>query len=166
MDEQLESELERLHPDLFGWALSCCRWDHPAAEDALQTVYLNILGGKARCDNRSSLKTWLFTLIRRTASAARRRAMLRHWVAPADTLPDQRPGPEFSAENRQRNIRLVAALQTLARRQREVLTLVFYHDCTVEEAAGVMDISVGSARTHYARAKARLALMLAPAGDS
>ena len=162
MDDQLESELAQLHPALYGWALNCCRWDHAAAEDAVQTAYLKILNGQARHDGRSSLKTWLFTLIRRTASAARRRALLRRWVAPADSLPDPRPGPEFSAENREQNTRLVAALLGLARRQREVMTLVFYHDCTLEEAAVMMDISVGSARTHYARAKARLAKRLTP----
>ncbi|HEX4561957.1 MAG TPA: sigma-70 family RNA polymerase sigma factor, partial [Gemmatimonadales bacterium] len=63
-------------------------------------------------------------------------------------------------ERQERRGQLAKALERLSRRQREVLLLVFYHEHTIEEAAAVLEIGVGSARTHYERGKARLRELL------
>jgi RNA polymerase sigma-70 factor (ECF subfamily) len=49
-----------------------------------------------------------------------------------------------------------ALIQMLPERQKEVLLLVFYHNLTLEKAAEVMGISIGSVRTHYDRGKSGL----------
>src|SRR5439155_22485346 len=76
-DGELRRQLERSHADAFGWALACCRRKREDAEDVLHTVYLGVLDGRLRFDRRSSRRTWLFGVIRRTASAQRRIAWLR-----------------------------------------------------------------------------------------
>ena len=70
----LTAKLEELHAAAFGWALSCCGWDRSAAEDVLQATYLKLLDGRARFDERSSFRTFVFGVIARTAREARRRA--------------------------------------------------------------------------------------------
>lgn len=152
---ELECELERLHAASFGWALGCCGRNRDDAEEVLQTVYLKVLDGKARFDGRSSLKTWLFAVIRRTAMAHRRTRWIRSLALLR--LPSPEPPPEV---DQMETRRLVAALRRLARRQREVLELVFYHDMTIEEAGQALQISIGSARTHYTRGKKRLEALL------
>jgi RNA polymerase sigma factor (sigma-70 family) len=152
---ELEGELERLHAASFGWALGCCGRNHDEAEEVLQTVYVKVLDGKARFDGRSSLKTWLFAVIRRTALAHRR----TRWIRSLALLRLPPPDPVVQ-EHPEDTRRLVAALRRLARRQREVLELVFYHDMTIEEAGAALRISVGSARVHYTRGKKRLEAML------
>jgi RNA polymerase sigma factor (sigma-70 family) len=158
-DSELRAALETHHSESYGWALSCCARSSVEAEAVLQTVYLKVLMGKARYDGRASFKTWLFAVIRRTAADERRRQMLRHLL-----LDRQRASPAPAAVERPDEAvhraelrRLVRKVLTqLPRRQREVLQLVFYHDLSLAEAAQVMGISLGSARTHYERGKKRL----------
>jgi len=161
---ELEAELTRLHQDSFGWALSCCGWNDADAEDVLQTTYLKVMSGRARFGGRSSFRTWLFGVIRQTAREDRRRE--RSHVARAERLAaDPLAGevaassvarPDHEVERAERASALVAALGQLPERQREVLHLVFYQDLTIREAAHVMEVSLGSARVHYERGKARL----------
>jgi RNA polymerase sigma-70 factor (ECF subfamily) len=154
-----EQCLEELHPASFGWAVQCCGGDRQEAEDVLQTTYLKVLDGRARFGGRSSVKTWLFAVIRQTAAERRRARWVREIVAlrwrnghPAPPAPT----PEALTGDAERARGLRAALAVLPARQREVLHLVFYQDLTVEEAAEVLGLSVGSARTHYHRGKAAL----------
>ena len=164
----MNSDLARLvaatHEENFAWALGCCRRDRRDAEEVLQTVYLKVLDGRARFDGRSSLKTWLFAVIRRTAAQHRRLGWFRHLrLVPLSATTDAAmggPGADEAVETAERREQLERALHRLSARQREVLLLVFYHECTVEEAAGVMGVGVGSARTHYERGKARLRTLL------
>jgi len=150
---ELKAELEKLHPASFGWALSCCGRNPAEAEEVLQTVYLKILQGKAIYRGESSLQTWLFAVIRKTAISERRKQWLRTLISlPVTTSEDL--GSEFERSEMQQ--RFQQALAQLPARQRETLHLVFYHDLSLSEAAEVMNISVGSARRHYERGKKRL----------
>ena len=148
-----EAELQRLHPASYAWSLSCCRRNRDEAEEVLQDVYVKILEGKARFDGRSSLKTWLVAVIRRTAAARARRRLVRDLLL-AKWARERVEAA--SSEYSDTAAILLAALQKLARRQREVLELVFYHDMTIEEAAVALSVSIGSARVHYQRGKKQL----------
>jgi RNA polymerase sigma-70 factor (ECF subfamily) len=46
-----------------------------------------------------------------------------------------------------------------------VLHLVFYQDMTIEEASHILNISLGTARTHFARGKQQLRQLLAVTDD-
>jgi RNA polymerase sigma factor (sigma-70 family) len=157
---ELRPQLEACHVQGFRWALHCCEGDRVEAEDVLQTAYLKVLDGRARFDGRSSFATWLFAVIRRTAADERRRRIVRfarHAPLNEDVAA---PGARSDGIEHETRSALERALRALSRRQREVLLLVFYHERTVEEAAAVIGIGVGSARTHYARGKQRLRELL------
>ena len=158
----LEQQIAALHPASFAWALACTRWNAAEAEEVLQSVYLSILEGRSRFDGRSTFKTWLFSVVRNMAARARRRRwlMARAPWRLGGAGPD--PDPLDSLASRQTGERIRGALGQLPARQREVLDLVFFHEMTVEEAAAVMGVGLGTARTHYHRGKLRLTELLGP----
>jgi RNA polymerase sigma factor (sigma-70 family) len=160
---ELATEIATLHSQCFAWALACCDNRREDAEDVLQDVYVSALDNGLRFDGRSTLKTWIFGVIRHKARSHRRRERLRALLGvrhahridiPTVSVPDD------DAIAIERAERTRAALGELSPRQREVLLLVFYHDLTVEEAAGIIGCSLGSARVHYERGKKRLAKLL------
>jgi RNA polymerase sigma factor (sigma-70 family) len=162
---ELQGELERLHTASFSWALWCCGRRREDAEEVLQTVYMKVLERRAGFGGKSSFRTWLFGVIRNTAAEHRRQAWLgrafsMRWLA-QEPSPMPPADPEASAASAESNRILRIALDRLPSRQRDVLHLVFYQDLTVEEAAGVMGISVGTARTHFSRGKTKLREILA-----
>ena len=162
---RLEGNLAELHPASFGWALGCCGGDREEAEDVLQIAYVKVLDGRARFDGGSAFRTWLFAVIRRTAAERRRGRWLRtltlaRWRTGRGG-PERSTDPEALASGAEEARSLRDSLRSLPARQRELLHLVFYEDLSLEEAAVVAGISVGTARTHYHRGKARLRALLA-----
>src|SRR5262245_44353366 len=162
-DYELRAELEKHHRESCGWALICCARNPAEAENVLQAVYLKALEGKARFDGQSSFKTWLFAVIRRTA-IDERRLRLRPFRLDGYEERVKRTACEEELDEAiyRSEIRALfrRALVELPRRQREVLQLIFYHDLSLAEAAEVMGVSLGSARTHYERGKQRLRRLL------
>lgn len=158
---ELEQQIAALHPASFAWALACTRWNAADAEEVLQSVYLSILEGRARFDGRSTFKTWIFAVVRNMAARARRRRWLEErapWTLLPGSTADARTSDPVAVEERGARVR--RALGMLPARQREVLDLVFFHEMTVEQAAEVMEVSTGTARTHYHRGKLRLLELL------
>jgi len=159
----LDEELMRNNHAAFGWALACCRGDRGAAEDVLQSAYLKVLDGRATYGGQSEFRGFLFGVIRRTASEERRRRAVRAVLTlaafrGAETSVDAMGANGIVRDEESRS--LLAALDRLPTRQREVLHLVFYQDLSIAAASEVLGISIGSARVHYERGKARLRQLL------
>ncbi len=154
---EMRTALAELHPLCFGWAMTCCDRRPQEAEEVLQISYLKVIAGRARFHGRSSFKTWLFSVIRFTALDRRRRLARRiqswsRWLAGENHQESVAPGPEGRVETAE----LTRALKKLPLRQRQMLHLVFYQGFTIAEAAEVIKVSLGTARTHYGRGKKRL----------
>jgi RNA polymerase sigma factor (sigma-70 family) len=145
---QLENLLKELHQEAYHWSRQCCSFDEDLAKDVLQLVYLKILEGKAEYKEKSQIKTWLFSVIRFTAYEEGRKEVQNISLESLSELAYEEDAPEMDYHE--------AMIQSLPDRQREVLLLVFYHNLTLEKAAEIMEISIGTVRKHYDRGKRNL----------
>lgn len=168
--QSLERQLEGLHPASFGWALACCRYDRDEAQEVLQASYLKAIEGRARFDGKAALRTWFFGVVKLTARERRRYRVVRstalaNWFL-GRPAAEPVPTPEHLSSAARTQAELNRLLARLSSRQRDLLHLVFYQELSIEEAAGVLGVTVGTARTHYERGKARLRKLLAGAGET
>jgi len=167
--DDIRGDLESFHAASFGWAMTCCAFDPHEAEEVLQTAYVKAIEGRARFNGHSSTRTWFFSVVRLTAAerrryrAVRRLALLRWWRVAPVACPA--PTPEDVSGDAEEQRRLRGCLARLSPRQRDLLHLVFYQELTIEDAARVLGVSVGTARTHYERGKAQLRKLLAEGNE-
>ncbi|MCP4673948.1 MAG: sigma-70 family RNA polymerase sigma factor [Deltaproteobacteria bacterium] len=157
------------HRGLYHFALALCRGDRQEALGIVQQTYLEVLEGRADLASAKNPRAFLFGVARNVARSRRRRRSIWGRIVGLKPLELQAPlistDPEGAATNDERIARLRSMLKLLPDRQREVVALVFGDDLTVEEAAEAMGVSVGSARTHYHRAKKKLRQLLSEGND-
>lgn len=156
----IKSELEQNHNDCYGWALHCCNRDREMASEVLQTSYLKILERQNTFGERAAFRTWAFIVIKNTPIDAWKKQKKRDkLIRSENNFPDAgyETGSEAGLDQRLRKLFFDEALNQLSERQRQILQLVFYHDLSLNESAKVLNISQGSARKHYYRAKKSLA---------
>jgi RNA polymerase sigma factor (sigma-70 family) len=144
----LQQLLQSHHREVYIWARQCCGFDSELAKDVLQLTYLKILEGKAKLNDPSKAKTWLFSIIRYTAVDELRKGGK---MLPLDEdyelidIPAEIDYTDYDA-----------IIKSLPSMQQQVILMVFYHQMTIEQSAEVLQIQLGTARTHYARGKKKL----------
>jgi len=152
------SALEAIHDQVFGWALSRCDYQHAVAEDLVQQAYVELLTGKAKFEERSSLKTFVFSVVQNLSRSRFRRVASRMRLV--REVKRNMPDEAVVAPTNTEHPNLWATVQQLPQRQRDVIELVFCRDMTIEEASRVMGVTTGTGRVHYDRAKKALRVSL------
>lgn len=140
--------------------------DRTLAEEIMQDTMLAVWEHAGQFERRSKVKTWLLTIARNRAINAHRRKQVNViQLSDVFAMQSDDTGPIEFVE---RDIRAQAvrhAIQTLPEAQREVLTLVFYHQLAMHEIANVLDISVGTVKSRLHRAKDLLRRVLLQEDD-
>ena len=163
-DQAAFRELVVLHQDrAYALALRITR--SPAdAEEVAQDAFVRAWLALARFRGESSFATWLHRIVARRAldrwSGLRARRGREVQVEEAESLPDPVvPAPavapgDFEAATRGR--RLERLVMRLPAAQRMAVTLYYYEDRSVEQAAAILEMPENTVKTHLARARAAL----------
>jgi len=164
-----ESDLRKLHDELTQWAHYCVNFNQELARDVVQQSYLKLVDGKAVFDKNSSLKTWLFGVVRLTSLELLRKQRL-YVVYSNDTADEQvdelqEEENPFSYDDYTEQ-QILEAIGQLSLMQREIIYLAFYRDLTMSEIAKILDVSNGTIKTQYHRAKIKLRSILAMGEDN
>ncbi len=152
------------HQRLFQWALRCTHFDQQEAEDVLTELYTMLLEGKAEQIVSNEWLVWSFGTIRKLGLARQRKhdwrqALLQKWFKQQTSSPQvEQPDETFEQKQiKNKRVKLVnLALNQLSDRQKEIIILAIYEELTLSEIAQVLELGLGSVRTHYHRAKQKL----------
>ena len=126
--------------------------DEQNAWDILQQTWIRVLRGVGRLRDPSRLAPWLYRVARNTAlSHCRSLAAHQRMIDPEAEVGDVSDGQEIPSTWRAEAVH--AALQKLSLPHREVLTLFFLQDLSIEQIADVVGVPAGTvkSRLHYAR---------------
>lgn len=125
--------------------------DQDRAEDAVQEAMLQAWRHVAALRDPEAWDAWLYRLTVRACYRQARRVAGRDVVALDLTADRPAPGPDFAGVVVERD-RIMAALSELVLEQRAVIVLHFYLDLPLTQAAAILDVPVGTAKSRLHRA--------------
>ena len=132
--------------------------DLASAEDVVQDAFAGFAArGGAMRDPGAALGYLRVSVVNGCRSALRRRRTARAYVPPHDVEPE---GPDARAVLSEEHREVLAALDLLAPRQREVLVLRYWSGMSEAEIASALDISRGAVKSTASRALTALEKIL------
>ena len=145
----------RHHVRVYRFVLRLVR-NKAKAEDLISEVFLDVWRQAGKFEGRSSASTWMLSIARfKALSALRKRTEEELDEATAGAIEDQADDPEVSLAKKDKANVLRQCLSKLSVEHREVVDLVYYHEKSVEEVAGIVGIPEATVKTRmfYARRK-------------
>ena len=122
-----------------------------AAEDAVQDAFVALHRHRWLLRDPEAAETYLRSAVLNRCRSWVRRQVTQRAPKPLMLVREYQKSPEDTAVSRDEVGLLVAAMRTLARRQREVLACRYVLELSVAETAQLLQISEGSVKAHAHR---------------
>jgi len=133
-------------------------------DDLFQEIFIRAHRAAATYDPGRPLHPWLFTIVANAVRNHLRRQRVRSLVGSVDDAGEPAaggPGADRVAAGRQTLAWLEQRIRELPPARREVLILACVEHLPLKEIAGVLDLPLGTVKTHLRRARLSLAEELA-----
>lgn len=157
-EEWAVEELVEAYGDKLLRTALCIVKDYHLAEEIVQETYLKVCRAIKSFDGRSSLYTWLYRIVVNCSrnSLRRRKFNLVGLGLNLDRNPSSIASPEDEMVLRERNAAVYRALSRLPCKYREVLTLYYLAELTVDEIAEVLNEPTGTVKSKLSRGRRKL----------
>ncbi|MGZ2258767.1 RNA polymerase sigma factor [Roseobacter sp. A03A-229] len=126
------------------------------ASDCVHDTMLDVWRSAGSFAERSSVKTWLFSIARNKLVDALRKQGKLSYVEEVPEHEDTAPNPEAAAIAAAERARLHRCIEGLSGPQRAAIRLAFLEDLTYPEVAEVEAVPVGTIKTRIYNAKQAL----------
>jgi RNA polymerase sigma-70 factor, ECF subfamily len=154
----------RHHVRVYRFLLRLVR-NEATAEDLISEVFLEVWRNAGKFEGRSAVSTWMLSIARfKALSALRKRTEDELDEEAAEQIEDQADDPETSLAKKDKGAVLRQCLSALSAEHREVIDLVYYHEKSVEEVAGIVGIPEATVKTRMFYARKKLSELLKEQG--
>jgi RNA polymerase sigma-70 factor (ECF subfamily) len=143
----------RHHVRLYRFVLRLVR-SEAEAEDLVSDTFLDVWRQAGSFRAQSAASTWLLSIARfKALSVLRRRPHEELDGVAASAVAAPADDPEIAIQSKDTGEVLRACVTTLSREHREVIDLVYYHEKSIDEVAGIVGIPRNTVKTRlfYAR---------------
>ena len=139
--------------------------DTTIAEDLVSQVFLDVWRTAKQFEGRSQVSTWLLSIARfKALTALRQRRFEDIDQDEVREIADEADTPETSLERATTSAILRACVAKLSPAHREIITLIYYHEKSVEEVGQIIGIPQSTVKTRMFYARKHLAELLRGAG--
>ena len=154
----------RHHVRVFRFLLRLVR-NEATAEDLISEVFLDVWRQAGKFEGRSAVSTWMLSIARfKALSVLRRRGEEELDEETAGAIADQADDPEVALAKKDKGAVLRQCLSELSAEHREIVDLVYYHEKSVEEVAGIIGIPEATVKTRMFYARKKLSELLKEQG--
>ena len=154
----------RHHVRIYRFVLRMVR-NEATAEDLISEVFLDVWRQAEKFEGRSAVSTWMLSIARfKALSVLRRRGEEELDDETVGAIEDQADDPEVTLAKKDKGAALQQCLTKLSTEHREIIDLVYYHEKSVEEVAGIVGIPEATVKTRMFYARKKLSELLKAQG--